>query len=432
MNSKEGRFFIFLLVVIVAVGAGCVWYTKYKDKPRKPIEHKEEEKQKDPSEYDEKDFTIKLIKTVNSSQDSNYLISPYSIELALNLVREGADGNTKVELDSVLPNREIPIFEVENRISVANAAFIRNQYSMYIQDNYKDILEKNYNADMIYDPFVVPDKINDWVKEKTYGMIPSVVDNIKDDFILGIANAVAIDVEWQRSFDCIATRSTEFTKSDGSKMNVEMMHSEGNGKYLKNDDYTGVIIPYDSYSDKGVEVSTGGTQLEFVGILPNGTVDEFIEDLDEEKLAKIDDSISKDKAILRLGLPRFKYDYELSNFQAVLRAMGIHDAFEPYKADFTKIMARDDMALAGIENVYISEAIHKTYIDLNEKGTKAAAVTYFSYAGATSIDDNKYINLEFNKPFIYMIRDSETKEILFFGVIEEPNEWKGSTCDGRE
>ena len=83
----------------------------------------------------------------------------------------------------------------------------------------------------------------------------------------------------------------------------------------------------------------------------------------------------------------------------------------------------------NIDRLYVSEAIHMTHISLNEKGTKAAAVTYFGVDKATALEDKKEkIDITFNNPFMYMIRDSKTKEILFFGVVENPNEWKGSTC----
>ena len=85
------------------------------------------------------------------------------------------------------------------------------------------------------------------------------------------------------------------------------------------------------------------------------------------------------------------------------------------------------------DNVYVSKAVHKTYIDLNEKGTKAAAVTYFGMDKASSVaPTKKKVKIEFNKPFVYMIRDSKTKEILFFGVVRKPNEWKGSTCSNKD
>ena len=86
-----------------------------------------------------------------------------------------------------------------------------------------------------------------------------------------------------------------------------------------------------------------------------------------------------------------------------------------------------------IDNLYVGEAIHKTHIDLNEKGTKAAAITYFGMFKNTSIIiEKENIEIEFNRPFIYIIKDSKTNEMLFFGVVYEPNKWNGSTCSNEE
>ena len=86
------------------------------------------------------------------------------------------------------------------------------------------------------------------------------------------------------------------------------------------------------------------------------------------------------------------------------------------------------------ENVYVGEAVHKTKIELNEKGTKAAAVTYFGMFKATAMIEKDYeeVDIKFNKPFIYMIREKNTGELLFFGTVYEPNEWKGETCSSIE
>ena len=128
-----------------------------------------------------------------------------------------------------------------------------------------------------------------------------------------------------------------------------------------------------------------------------------------------------------------KYEYKLEEFADVLNEMGIEDAFSAQKADFSKIISKENVKKLAedAENIYVSTAIHQTYIDLNEKGTKAAAVTFFGVNYATSaVDPERPVVkiVTFDKPFVYMIRDSKTKEVLFFGVVETPNKWEGSTC----
>ena len=133
---------------------------------------------------------------------------------------------------------------------------------------------------------------------------------------------------------------------------------------------------------------------------------------------------------LQLSLPRFSYDFDLIQFKEVLESIGIKKMFDAEEANFNNIITKENRKKMDMGNLYIDTAIHKTYIDLNEKGTKAAAVTYFGFKDASAIrEEFDTVSVNFNKPFIYMIRDTSSKEILLFGVVETPNKWKGTTCE---
>ena len=381
-------------------------------------------------EYVSGAFNLNLIKTVNNNRTSNYLISPYSIEIALAMLKEGAKGNTKDEITKVIGDRSINDVTINNHVSVANAAFIKNQYKNYIKNDYYNILKNQYNSELLYDDFKTPQVINDWVNRKTNGMIPSILNDIDENFVLGIANALAIDVEWDNPFDCIDTRSEKFTKIDNKTIQTEMMHKSfkyEEYKYLENVSAKGVIIPYKKYnSTTGEEDYDSGNNLEFIAILPKDNVNTYINNLTESALNDLLSSAKEASSDfeIRLGLPRFKYDFELDDFKIVLNQLGINQVFNPQTADLTNIMDTNDET----GNLYVGEAIHKTHIDLNEKGTKAAAVTYFGMKTTGIILEKEFVEITFDKPFIYMIRDSKTGEILFFGVTYEPNKWQGSTC----
>ncbi len=414
-----------LLVVFILIGIGLVGYKLLSDDndstDNTVLDGKEKPVQTRPAS--ETDFNMGIIKSVNSSYDKgNYLISPYSIEVAVNMLKVGAKGNTLKEIEYAVGTRDIPTFNVKDRISVANAVFIKDEYKDKVLDSFYKGIDK-YKAELVYDKFVTPDKINEWVNKNTYGMIPSILNDISPDFVLGLANAVAIDVKWETSFECINTREADFTKDDGTKMKTEMMFNSldgGNAKYFKTDDATGVILPYQSYASNG-EYSENGTQLEFVGILPNGNVKDYVENLSMDKIKAIDSKLEgTDKHRINVYLPRFAHSFDLKDFDEVLKGNFIVEAFDPNLADFSGIL--------GSKDLYVSEAIHKTYIDLNEEGTKAAAVTYFGMDKNAMPMEKETVTVEFNKPFVYMIRDSKTKEILFFGVLREPNTWKGPTC----
>ena len=263
-------------------------------------------------------------------------------------------------------------------------------------------------------------------------MIKEILDNIDKDFVLGLANALAIDVEWDNQFECNETISGKFNKIDGSSMYTEMMHSTfkyGGYKYLNSDDAIGVVIPYKKYDNKtGKEVFEDGRELEFIAILPNDNLHNYINNLTEDKLNNLYDNGRKvsEEFEIKLGLPRFKYDYEIDNFIDVLKELGIKEVFDPDNANLTGIMNRS----IEVPNLYVGEAIHKAHIDLNEKGTKAAAITYFGvYKTSGMPREVENVKITFDRPFMYIIRDIKTKEMLFFGTVYEPNKWNGSTCD---
>ena len=363
-------------------------------------------------------YNIDIIKlTNNESVDSNYLISPYNIEIALNMLRDGANGKTKEEIDKVIGNRKINDVSIKDKLNIANAVFIKDLYKDNVKKDYISLLDKNYKADILYDKFETPDVINNWVKEKTNGMIPKILDRISKDYVMGLASALALDVEWDKSFECVNTIEENFTKIDNSKMKVEMMHQTytNGAKYLKNSEVEGIVLPYKS-DDK---------ELEFVAILPKDGVNNYINNLDEDKLKNITNDFkdATSKMHVNLSLPRFTYSYDVKDFIGILKKMGIVTAFDENLADFTKMAVVDT-------NLYVGEAIHKTKVELNEKGTKAAAVTYFGMFEATGLVDRDYeeVDIKFNKPFVYMIRERNTGEILFFGTVFEPNKWEGTTC----
>ena len=450
MNNDKKTIIIVLVVIVFIIAAsilGCKYYASHhieKDDNKNSNTNNSE-----PAPVvNEKEYNTRLIKTVHGTQKGNYLISPYSIEIALNMLKDGANGESKNQIEQLIKTRNIPTFNVKNRINVANATFIKEDYAQFIESGYYQKL-KGYKADLVYDKFITPDKINNWVNQQTYGMIPKLLDVMSPDFLLGLANAVAIDVKWDSNFECMNTREAEFTKEDNSKMKVEMMHdyySGGDNQYFKTDNAEGVILPYYKYNAEGEEISDEDvkdyTQLEFVGILPNTNVNDYIKSFGDDTIKDIDSKSKKigdmENTHLSLYLPRFSYSFDLGNFKEVLESLGVKDVFDPKKADLTNIVTRENIENMHKDNIYVNTAIHKTYIDLNEDGTKAAAVTYFDVqmsGMAGDIAPRKepiVIEVKFDKPFIYMIRDTKTKEILFFGVVREPNVWKGKTCRDAE
>ena len=238
---------------------------------KKEQERKPQPKPPVPDIKETNDFNTNIIKI--TKRDSNYLVSPYSIEIALNMLREGADNNTKTQIDKIITNRQINDISIKDRVKIANSIFINNDYKNKVKSSFTNTLVNNYRAEVIYDNFKNADNVNNWVDKHTDGMIKKLTDNINSDVVIVLINAIAIDVEWDTSFECDRTTSEEFIKANNTKINVEMMHNNyesSNYRYLKTTDAEGVIIPYRTYNSKtGKSEYSGDKNLEFVGILPN-------------------------------------------------------------------------------------------------------------------------------------------------------------------
>lgn len=370
-------------------------------------------------------FDLNLLKLVNQEEKDNFLISPYSIKMALSLLKEGANGNSLNEINNTL--KEPPASINNKNIKIANALFIRDIYQKYIEKDFISNLQKKYNSDILIDKFKTPDVINNWVNKNTDGMINKVLDNMTDDFVLGLANAIAIDVKWQDEFECVSTTEEKFTNSNNKDIKAQMMHnsySYEDIKYIKSDKAEGIILPYIKESN-----------LEFIGILPTKNINDYIENNLESDLSNLDKlaTSANSKLQINLSIPRFNFDYSLNTFKDILIKMGIKDVFDSGKADLTKIITKDNLIKSNSGNIYVDDAIHKTYIDFNESGTKAATVTYFGVKNTALIrDDNETIDIKFNKPFITIIREKDSNEILFIGVVNNPNIWNGTTCQKQE
>lgn len=410
MEDKRNRGLVLVGTMLIAVLLLCGAYIAYFSFFNNTLT-KKSEKKKQVVVVEDDSFNMKIIKEVNKGEKNNYLISPYSIEIALNMLRDGTNGNSKKELDNLLGKRKINYIQAEKRINVANGVFIKDSYKEAVLDDYNKTINKNYNGEIVYDKLETPKVVNEWVNKQTNGMIPKLTDETDPNLIMMLVNALAIDVDWLSNFECNYTSSEEFTKIDGSKYDVSMMKQafDEDAKYFKTDDSKGVILPYKKYGD---------SELEFIGILPNKDAYDYVNKLTSEKINDLYDKSKEVKVVL--SLPRFSYDYEMKDSVKKFQKLGVKDVFDESKADLSKMVNAE---------AFVGNVIHKTHISLNEKGTKAAAVTAVEIVAKSAPPSGEQPKeISFNKPFVYMIRDKKTKEMLFFGVVYEPEKWNGSTC----
>lgn len=350
--------------------------------------------------------------SVLESKDENVLISPLSIQLALAVTANGADGDTKAEMEALLGGEislenlneylcsyviNLPSAE-KYKLQIANSIWFRdNEGRLQVE---KDFLQKNadyYGAQAYkaaFDDQTLKD-INNWVKDHTDGMIDSILDQIDEDAVMYLINALVFDAEWQHVYDKSDVYKGKFTNIGGTDKQVDMMHSEET-VYLQDENAIGFMKPY------------SGSKYNFAVLLPNEGVDiyEYIAGLTGEEL--METLSTPQLGMVMATLPKFSYEYELT-MNDVLKELGMPSAFSGGTADFSK------MAHSSRGNIYIGDVLHKTFISVDELGTKAGAVTKVQMNDECAVMSEWVVTL--NRPFVYMIIDNETKLPVFIGTV---------------
>lgn len=345
------------------------------------------------------------------TEGENSLISPLSVMLALAMTANGAAGETLAQMEAVL-GREIPLDELNRylltyagslpadkkyRVNIANSIWFRDDENrLQVREEF---LQKNagyFKAQAYKSPFdgqTLKD-INSWVEEKTEGMIDEILDEILEDAVMYLINAMVFEAEWENIYKTHEISPGEFKGEDGKTYPVEFMTSEEN-LYLEDNSTTGFIKPY------------AGNQYSFVALLPReGTkVQDFAASLSGEKFLDILKGASREE--VHATLPKFTYEYEVV-MNEVLEAMGMPDAFSPRAADFSLL------GQSSRGNIFIGEVLHKTFIAVDEKGTKAGAVTKVEMRDEAYME-TKIVTLD--RPFVYAIVDNTTGLPLFIGTV---------------
>lgn len=357
-------------------------------------------------------FAAELLKTQYES-GKNTMISPVSAMLALAMTANGAKGKTLSEMENVLGSG-IGIEDLDRFLySYASSLTSDEKCKVHIADSIwfsddadmirvkEDFLKKNgkyFRAEIYKAPFdeTTLKDVNSWVNKHTDGMIPSILDKIEKTDVMYLINAIAFDAEWRNIYDEAGVFDGTFTNAAGKKEKVRMMASE-EGIYLEDDTCKGFMKPYaGNYS--------------FVALLPDEgiSVDEFVASLTGEKLSKLFES--RVYTTVRTRMPAFETECSF-NLNEGLKAMGMPTAFDSVAADFGD-MAYDD----GNGNISIDRVIQKTYIKVDEKGTKAGAATLVAMMKNTSIMITEPKEVFLDRPFVYMIVDNESLLPLFLGV----------------
>ncbi|MEA1875675.1 MAG: serpin family protein [Bacteroidota bacterium] len=358
-------------------------------------------------------FGLNLFRAVleNEEAEKNVMISPLSVSLALSMTYNGAEGDTKIAMEQVLEMTGLSREEINDlnkqlvdallahdsqvKLEIANSIWYRDGYS--VKSDFIDRNQTYYDAVVramdFGDPKTV-DVINDWVSEKTHDKIDKIVDQINADSFMFLINAIYFKGAWRYEFDEKSTHDAQFFINEEQTVEVPMMTMDVDANMLQNDLFTALELPY------------GKGNWSMFLFLPN--FEQTLEDVIEAFTAdnwKTWMTGFAEKTDITVQIPRFKFAYDTS-LKEVLKAMGMEVAFTP-AADFSGILEGGQLMISDVK--------HKSFIEVNEEGTEAAAVTSVEIV-FTSIGNF----FSANRPFLFAIAEKSSGTILFAGRVMNP------------
>jgi serine protease inhibitor len=359
-------------------------------------------------------FGLKLFKEIiKEEKDKNVFISPLSVSMALGMTYNGANGETQEAMQKTLGLDGLTIQEVNEsyknlielltgldpkvKFQIANSIWYRQSISA--REEFINLCKKYFDAlvtGLNFDDPAAADIINAWVKENTNGKITEIVDSPIDLLtVMFLINAIYFKGTWTYQFDEDETKDDWFRLPDGTKKPCKMMEQRGFYKYFESEDFQAVDLPY------------GDGDFSMTIFLPywNVDIDSLIEKFDQENLSYWLSCFSSDSG--DIYIPKFTLEYELKLNDA-LKALGMGIAFTS-AADFSKMYEN--------VTVWIDQVKHKTFVEVNEEGTEAAAATVVEITYGPGPPG---FWMRVDRPFIFVIRENKSQTILFMGKIVEP------------
>lgn len=352
------------------------------------------------------DFALGLLR--ESADEKNTLVSPLSVLSALAMAESGASGETLAQMEQATGMGADELTDMlqaygalagDGPLRTANSVWLRDSGGLSVEDDFLVTCGERLGAQVFSAPFddsTVAD-VNAWVSEKTDEMIPQMLSQISDSAQVLLVNALAFDGGWEDPFDSALVSPDTFTCEDGTEQDVTMMHS-AEDSYLESELATGFVKPYEGYD------------YAFVGLLPaeGVSVEELLASLDGDALEELLTPVAG--AAAEIGLPKFTSSYEAELTDA-LRSLGMTDAFDATRADFSRMGTSEQGPL------YVGSVLHKTFVDVNEEGTRAAAATTVSMDGAAAPGGPiEYHEVILDRPFVYLIVDLRCDLPVFIGT----------------
>lgn len=357
-------------------------------------------------------FGFRLMSLLAESKpNENLFISPLSISLALSMTYNGARGETAEAMAKALGTHKMAVENLDASYKsilfllqssdpkvetiVANSIWTRLGIDFnpeFLQKNQAIFSAQIETLDFQNESAIKT--INNWVMQKTNGKITSIISTIPDNAVMYLMNAIYFKGMWHEPFKESNTHETDFYLDNGTQVKVEMMQTNQSVRYYKGDTFSAVALPY------------GSKRISMMIVLPNAKLAATLESINEKNFTQFISSMKTMEG--NISIPKWKSESEYT-LNEVLSSMGMSIAFEPEKADFSGISTDAQL--------FLQKVLHKTYIEVNEEGTEAAAATGVE-VGATAMPET--FDFIANQPFIYFIMDNETKMIIFSGIFRKP------------
>ena len=359
-------------------------------------------------------FGFKLFSQINTDNAKNVFVSPSSVAIALAMTYNGADGSTKQAMAKTLELQNISLERInqnyatlrtllenpdENvQLNIANSLWANQDANLK-----PDFLQRNRNfykaqvTNLNFADADAPNIINSWVNQNTRGKISKIVEKIPPEQALFLVNAIYFKGNWTKEFDKNQTAEHQFFLSNGTQKQHSMMSQSGNYKYYENEQFQAISLPYGK---------AGKVSLYVFLPKPNSNLRTFYQNLNVDNWDVWMSQLKNREGFIRL--PRFKMDYDIKLNEA-LKALGMGEAFTN-QANFSGIG----------NNLTLSEVKHKTFVELNEEGTEAAAATGVGIMPTSIVIKPTPFKMIVERPFFCAIRDNQTGSILFMGSIVDP------------
>jgi len=360
-------------------------------------------------------FALDLFKALDQQESGNLFFSPLSVQYALSMTLNGAMEETFTSIKDVLNASDLNeheinqaiqtltdfLLQVDKEVLLTIANSIWYEEKLTAAETFRKAMQEYYNAEikgLNFKSTESVDIINQWVNDKTEGLIKELINEIPEDAVMYLVNAIYYKAQWMYPFDDKKTENAPFYLANGQQIEVPMMYSNE--------------VKVDYFSDEGVDVINipyGNGQYSMLVLLPKQgkTTEDIIKVMNENSMESWESSVTPTE--VELFMPKFKIEYK-ALLNETLSDMGMEIAFTD-RADFTRLFEEQ-------YGLMISKVIHKAVIEVNEEGTEAAAVTGVEVS-LTSLPPEKLV-LTLNRPFIFFIKEKHTGAVLFAGKLADP------------